>query len=369
MKIIIVDDDNDKIAHIVSAIRSISSSFDIESAIDLLSAKAKLLVQKYDIMLLDIVLPLRPGEPPLDTGGKILLEEIERVNNLIPPTYIIGITQFVEYQNILLPLWYTLHYQPSSVEWVKDLQKMIQYFNNVIERDSKKINLPQPTIFVEGKSDKAILEEAMQLFNPEMTKVLKIKSDCSAGADWVAKQIIIWGKYLKRNEDGELIKSIGLLDNDMAGLTAKAEIFRVLKSSNELQSFKVMQYSPSHARHLINHYKKGVKIPISLEEMYPPEIWQFAETQGWLENRNNPDSFLEDPKLWDKLNKSLNSYLDDLGFSDVDKLYLKKVRLEKKEDLCAYIQSLSMEEKSKTLIAFALLIEEINTYFFKDPKE
>ena len=62
MNILIVDDNNDKIARIVTTIRPLFDSFQIDSATDIVSAKQKLSLTHYDLMLLDLCLPLRQGD-------------------------------------------------------------------------------------------------------------------------------------------------------------------------------------------------------------------------------------------------------------------------------------------------------------------
>ena len=59
MNILIVDDDNDKIAKIVSVIKSVSEKFNIDTVIDSISAQINLKQNKYDLLLLDLMLPIR----------------------------------------------------------------------------------------------------------------------------------------------------------------------------------------------------------------------------------------------------------------------------------------------------------------------
>src|SRR6476620_6526813 len=92
MRILIVDDSVSKIADIVSALREISQGFEVEYSKDCIDALNKL-SQKFDLILLDLLLPLRSGDEPKTTGGKYIVSEIYRNTKLKPPTYILCLTQ------------------------------------------------------------------------------------------------------------------------------------------------------------------------------------------------------------------------------------------------------------------------------------
>lgn len=360
MDILIVDDSNDKIANIISVIREISPNFNIDTVIDSISAQRKLIEKKYDLLIVDLLLPLRQNEEPIIDGGKNLVLELERNSKLKSPNYIIGITQYQEQTNNFSNIWNVLHYSPSSFEWKNILKRIISHITRATLNTLEKPEIKKPTIFVEGKSDEIIILEAIRLFYPDLESKVFIKSERSAGASWVARQIIIWGSSLTKDNNEKYIKAVGLLDGDQAGNNAKEEINRVITSTSAgSQTFKVIQLSPSYARELISHYKKGIKIPICLEEMLPINYWKIAESKGWLENSQNTNFLLDDPKGWDKMNHSLSSHLFSLGLTNDEMIYLKRFTIQGKEESTKYIASLPNDEKKDLLKNFDNLIKQI----------
>ena len=195
---------------------------------------------------------------------------------------------------------------------------------------------------------------------------IEIKSQKSAGASWVANQIVVWANSLNKNNDGKLIKSIGLLDGDQAGIDANTEINRVVKpDSAGANSFKVFKLKPDYAKNIIPICQKGLIIPITLEELYPPELWKYAETKDWLEERNKMDELLKDPKSWNKWEETLKDYISRIGLSEDELIYLKTFKLSAKEKVVRHIVGMGIKEKTKTLQNFEKLVSEMIKYLNK----
>lgn len=363
MNILIVDDSIDKIAKIVSTIKEVSSDFFIDSVNDSYRAQLKLKSKKYDLLIVDLLLPIRIDENPLPNGGELLLKEISRNKALIPPNLIIGLTQFEEFESNFSPIWKLLFFNQAN--WKDDLKSLIEHSLRSNQYKSKIINI-KPTIFVEGETDCLILREALSLFKPNFLDKIDIKTEKSAGASWVANQVVIWAHSLhKDNDSNHLIKSIGLLDGDEAGQKAIDEINRIVKPDcTGANSYKIFKITPSYARDLIPLYQKGLNIPTSLEELYSIDFWKYSETQNWLERRQNTDSFLTDPKNWDKMTQSLGEFIASLNLTDEEKIYLKSFKLTSKELAVKYLLSLNKEDKMKILFNFKKLIEDMTNYMF-----
>ncbi|MBX2901165.1 MAG: hypothetical protein KF775_16035 [Cyclobacteriaceae bacterium] len=362
MRILIVDDSNDKIVSIVSLIQSISNNFIIESAVDIIGAQRKLIEAKYDLLITDLLLPSREGEEKDSNGGHNLVREVERNSRLKSPNYIIGITQYEEYIDSFSKVWRVVHFSPASNSWKEPIKDLIQYIikSNTTNQSTQNI---KPTIYFEGKTDEKVFAEVIRLFFPEFDEKIILKSEKKAGASWVSRQIIIWAHSLKEVE-GKYIKAIGLLDGDQAGKDALTEINRKVDlNSAQSGTFKILKLSVSYARHLIPLCQKGVIIPVTLEEMLPSKYWQYARDKNWLEQRSDPDSFLEEPKKWDKYQNSIKTHLEQLGLTDEENLYLNKLKMNSKDDFWTYVLSLSDEEKREALGCFKKLIEDCMAYF------
>lgn len=361
MNILIVDDDNDKISKIVSVIKDTSESFIIDTVIDSYSAQIKLQQNKYDLLLLDLLLPTRLGLEPLPNGGQLLLKEIARNKSLIPPTIIVGVTQYEECKDNFSTIWKVLLF--NNAGWVEDLKQILNHLERAIKVHSNSNLIIKPALFVEGETDAKIIEEAIRLFTPELESKIDIKFQKSGGANWVANQIVAWAFSLHKNKDRSLIKSVGLLDGDQAGLAANEEINRVVKpDSSGANTFKVIKLKPDYAKNTIPLYQKGLEIPITLEELYPPSFWRDADGKGWLEERQKLDMFLRDPKSWDKRNQSLNDFISKLNLCPDESIYLKSYKLSSKEDAVKFIIRMGESSKRKVLKNFEKLLVEISGY-------
>ena len=363
MNILIVDDSIDKIAKIVSVIEQVSSNFFIDSVNDSFRAQLKLRYKKYDLLIVDLLLPIRVGEEPAHNGGELLIKEIRRKKVLIPPSLIVGITQHEEYESNFSSIWKLLVFNKNN--WDDDLKEIVEHSYRSRKYESKEIDV-KPTVFVEGESDYSVIREAISLFHPDYIDKLDIKTEKSAGASWVANQVVIWAHSLyKINGTNQLIKSIGLLDGDEAGHDAIAEINRIIKpDSTGAGAFKVFKLKPDYAKDIIPLYQKGLVIPITMEELYSIDFWKFAEQQEWLENRSKPDSLLKDPKLWDKMSQSLGDYINSLELTESEKVYLRSFKLSCKEKAVKYILELPIEVQRKVLYNFKSLIDNMIMYLF-----
>lgn len=360
MNILIVDDNNDKIAKIVSVIKSVSESFNIETVIDSFSAQLKLKSFKYDLLIVDLLLPIRKGESPTPHGGELLLKEISRNKTLIPPSIIVGITQFEEYQEKFSSLWKLLFFNKNN--WDLELKEIVEHTNRSSKYQSQFIKT-KPTLFVEGKSDLEILKESINLFNPQIIDKIEVKSEKGAGANWVTNQIVAWAYSLHKINGQDLIKSVGLLDGDSAGNEAVVEINRVIKSDSKgANSFKIVKLKPDYAIDTLSLFQKGLIIPITLEELYSTDFWEYSEEQGWLEERDNPDYLLKDPKLWDKRKQSLNDFITSLNLNETENRFLKTFKYTSKENAVKYILKQNENDKKLILKNFEKLINEISQY-------
>lgn len=361
MNILIVDDSIDKIVKIVSVIKEVSSDINIDTVTDSYRAQLKLKTIKYDLLVVDLFLPIRMGEPPRQDGGELLLKEIKRKKTLILPSLIVGITQYEEFQSDFSSIWKLLIFNKEC--WCDDLKEIVEHAKRSREYKSEDV-IVKPTIFVEGESDLEILKESISLFKPEIIDKIRIKSEKSAGASWVANQIVIWALTLNKSNGGnQLIKSIGLLDGDKAGNEASNEINRIVRSDSiKANSFKIFKLKPDYAKDIIPLYKNGLLIPITLEELYSISFWEYAETKDWLENRSNPDLLLKDPKKWDKMSQSLGDFIHSLGLSESELRFMKSFKLSSKEKAVKFILSQPEVKKKEILKNFECLLEEMVNY-------
>lgn len=356
INILIVDDDIDKIAKVISCIRVKFEDFSIETAIDAFSAQRKLVNKKFEMLILDLHLPFRTGDNVTADGGKILLGEIYRNSRLKSPEYIIGLTQFLETSISFSKIWTLVEYDPNKMDWHEPILELITHVLKCKRNSSSQIKKIE-TIFVEGDTDKKIIIDALQLFYPHLIGKVIIKS--CGGASFVGRDTIIWGKSLATNQTGEYIKSIAILDGDEAGIEAKKEIERVIiKDSAESKTFKVLQLSKKVTKHIIPLYTKGIQIPITFEELFDATHWQHAETMGWLEKRQALDELLSNTRAWDKFNVSLKDHIAGLNLSKDEMRYTLKFKKDKKDTFCKYLITLAEDQKKVAYQSVKYIIDD-----------
>lgn len=78
IKILIIDDDSDKIQNIIRSIKVHPAicNDNIEYALDAVNGRKKLNEKVYDLLILDMNLPTSLGDDPVRDGGLVLLKQI-----------------------------------------------------------------------------------------------------------------------------------------------------------------------------------------------------------------------------------------------------------------------------------------------------
>jgi len=169
MKILIADDNINKARAISSVIERTEEpeKMSIEFVHDLISVKRELRANYYDLLLLDIQMPLRIDRQAEDTGGIELLNEICSNNKYIMPGNIIGITEheacFELYKEKFLSI---IKYDSSTYNWEGELQNSINYIKMITQ------NRNRPSIVIDNY-DVAII---CALETPELSAIKELSN-------------------------------------------------------------------------------------------------------------------------------------------------------------------------------------------------
>lgn len=190
----------------------------------------------------------------------------------------------------------------------------------------------KPTIFCEGPTDKIVLEEALDLFFP--TQAAQVVVQCSThhggGHTWVGEMMIAW------SHSRPLAKAVGLFDKDEAAQkTAKDAVQKSKHAPSGKTSF-VVSLIPCDA--LKDCSRRHFKVPFAIEELLPDDIWDFAEGNGWLEERANPMSLY---KFSDTSITFMEHVSKTLPEPHLSRIALLKLVLDKKEELAKHVVGLS----------------------------
>jgi energy-coupling factor transporter ATP-binding protein EcfA2 len=135
----------------------------------------------------------------------------------------------------------------------------------------------RPKVFVEGESDRIVLRRCASVFHPERANLVDFETKREgAGHSYVIDMLNGWRCQHKHHKNGPL--AAGILDVDAfrmknewnagTGNTASAKCFCYPK--------------PQHA---ISALQAGFRLPVTLEVLYSPNVWEWAEARGMLEDR------------------------------------------------------------------------------------
>lgn len=359
MKILIVDDSLNKLSDVSKVLIDTGKKVEIKTVEDIQGALAFLIENSVDFLILDLFLPFRKGknEKILPNGGSFLLNEINRKkDSIILPKYIIGLSQYHDQSTNFSDIWQVIEYSPSHTKWSNTLKSYVLHIEKILSQqdDNKENSRIVPTLYVEGLTDVDILTRVVELHFPNYKDKFSIVSQKNAGANWVAQQLIIWGHQLNRDANDKLIKAIGLFDSDEAGIKAKKDVNNKLTSLNQLESIKTNNILPKYSMNLLEYYKRGLKIEIEIESLLPTEFLIYADKKGWLEYR--APLFIEPPKDLDQMSETVPEFLERIEFPNDLSIYLKKVKLSKKEKFAKEIiiqskHTPSLLDNFKTLIS------------------
>jgi len=216
----------------------------------------------------------------------------------------------------------------------------------------------RPKIFVEGASDKLIIEKALEVFAPDKADQIDIetKDMGGGGADYVIDMLQSWRSLAKHHP--EMPRAAGLVDRDQKGEEACKEWNKVSGNTQPAKCFKLP--TPPH---LFSAYRAGFRVPIVLECLYDRDAWVWADDQGWLKDRCVQDVIPENVKNQILLGETtLDEYLQD----DWEIFVKKEFEQEGKGRAVRYFANRGNDEFRERMSVLEGLINDIVSYLFPD---
>lgn len=136
-RILIVEDNKEKLKNISILLNQDCNvpDKDISVAGNVQEARELLTSGFYDLLLLDLVLPVNEGDEPREDSGAKFLEEIYYNPNINIPVHIIGLTQFEKVfislaQEFEDKVWGLINFNLSTSDWREKLKSKIFYLQN-----------------------------------------------------------------------------------------------------------------------------------------------------------------------------------------------------------------------------------------------
>ncbi|SFS20050.1 ATP-dependent nuclease [Yoonia litorea] len=136
-------------------------------------------------------------------------------------------------------------------------------------------------LFVEGPSDKLIVDKALAVFAPDRVGEIDVETRESAGINYVIDMLRSWRSRAKHHP--ELPRAAGLLDLDPEAKTASKLWNEVPDNIKSAKCFKLP--TPPH---IVPIFQAGLHMPVVLECLYDRQAWEWAEGRGHLKPRHLP---------------------------------------------------------------------------------
>jgi len=139
MKILIVDDNPRRYERFVLALNELCISKDaIQLATSATDARHYLSKVKYDFMIIDILIPLRPEEAPDERHSRELLTELVETEELLKPRHIVGLSGYRDAADRIAPffrerVWTVVEYNEQTDDWISQIVNCVDYVKAEIE--------------------------------------------------------------------------------------------------------------------------------------------------------------------------------------------------------------------------------------------
>lgn len=133
IKVLVMDDTPEKLEKIKSVLkeRCLLKEDDITTAVSINGGRRLLSENIYDLLILDLVMPVADGEEVCEEGqSETFINEMSRIGRLNKPIYIIALTQYEQKieelrETYAKKLWKLIHYDLKETDWEDILQEAV----------------------------------------------------------------------------------------------------------------------------------------------------------------------------------------------------------------------------------------------------
>ncbi|RYG99932.1 MAG: response regulator, partial [Alphaproteobacteria bacterium] len=148
MKILLVEDNADKAKLVRESLQERLTEASVEWSVcsNATAAKRELQASSFDLMILDVALPLRAEDEPSRSGGVDLLKEVLTRQQYHRPSHVIGLTAFEDIYQLSAAtfdaeLWSLVYFSPSSDEWADRIAAKVRHIAKVLSTKAGKSRL------------------------------------------------------------------------------------------------------------------------------------------------------------------------------------------------------------------------------------
>jgi nucleoside phosphorylase/CheY-like chemotaxis protein len=135
VKVLLVDDNPRRYERLIDRLQAAGiSRQNIDLVTCAMDARDRLHSVQYDLMVLDILLPLRPEDAPEERHSQELLVEILDFGELYRPNQIVGLSAYEAAADKVAPvfkehLWTVIAYSDSNDEWISQILNCVTYLS------------------------------------------------------------------------------------------------------------------------------------------------------------------------------------------------------------------------------------------------
>lgn len=241
------------------------------------------------------------------------------------------------------------------IEKIKQ-ESIIQSLNDALSIHKKH------RIFIEGKSDRAILKRAINYYQPDLINLIHFDIEGNNSASSATDKAQAFYLIQKHNKHDSKLKAVLILDNDSKGIECRDSIQKSLGTNYGcILKIKLLKKN----RQLTNLIQKGFNLSADLESYLPHNIWQHAFENSWLTAKDGLSQKFTEAKIKSLFDTQENALELIEQQNEHDKIMINYTFDDKgKERVSKYIENLSDEEinQNNILVNFEDLISEINEF-------
>lgn len=214
-----------------------------------------------------------------------------------------------------------------------------------------------PALYVEGSSDRTILNAAFKMLHPGKNFEIVAKDGLNGGTAWVVGCCIARAAMVD-----QINKTAALLDDDGAGKTAISDIQDKCKAIGKSDQIKAFVVGRSNADDEFRKMKQsGILVSYGIEEICGVDAWLHAEAKGWLQERGVEVTVANARKLGKTM--SLSDLIEKkVTDGDVRRMIEYKVSDTEKGSFAKYV-SKQIHETQEVPPTLKILVNEIAKYF------
>ncbi|EPT2388426.1 ATP-dependent nuclease [Citrobacter freundii] len=236
--------------------------------------------------------------------------------------------------------------------YIEEVRSRLENLESVSNVGDKKA-----VIYVEGSSDKIVLEKAICIFLPERKDTIEvITKEFGAGTHYVGDMLKAYFHMHKHHQDK--FRCAGIMDADDEGKKIKNELGKIQDLGKSVKCFLLQP-----TQDIIEAKKDGFVIPGILECNYPVSVWEDELANGKLEKRYNPSEILTQKKTNELIQSdiTLSQDLENKPYRIKVENYIPKDR---KVPLANKIAQLDNEECRVHLAFLEKTLKEVETFLF-----